>query len=390
VRLIGLTNFYPPLGYGYGAICRDVMQELQARGHRSTVLCADGGTDGPLEVRLGLAHVPAAWRRPIAGLRGEAASQRIVRAALAEGVDAALIWHMRGIGKGSLALLHEAGIPVIYLLGDLWVIYERPGPPATWPVWPALDHLAPYRALRNTGSRMLGMGRVELGAPPIEWQGVVCFASRWLQERYAEAGFRPRHGHVVPNGIRIEDFAGPRDDFSDPLMRVLFAGRVDPGKGADLAVGAIADVDGARLVLAGGGERSSVQAIADQVARLGLQDRVERLGEVSRERVAELMRASDVLVMPGRFPDAFGLVYVEAMAAGAVVVGTAKGGAAEICRDGENALVVGDDGPAELAAALRRLRDEPALRERLRVAGTATAQRYSLGAMVDRVEQLLS
>jgi glycosyltransferase involved in cell wall biosynthesis len=390
VRLLGVTNFYPPLGYGYGAICRDVMNELQARGHRSTILCADGGVDGPLEVRRGLGHVPAAWRRPRAGLRAEVASQRLVRAAIAEGVDAALIWHMRGIGKGSLALLHHAGIPVIYLLGDLWVVYERPGPPATWHAWSSLEHLAAYRAARDAAGRMVGAGRIELAAPPIEREGIVCFASTWLAGRYAKAGFRPRNGQVVPNGIRIEEFAGSRDDPPAGELRVLFAGRLDPAKGADLAVSAIANVEGARLVLAGGGDPASVQAIRRQIAGLGLEGRIDMIGEVTRSEIAELMRRNDVLVMPGRYPDAFGLVYVEAMAAGAVVVGTAKGGAAEICRDGENGLVVTDQGPGELSAALRRLRDDPGLRERLRAGGAATARHYGLGTMVDRIELLLS
>src|SRR4051812_18376500 len=220
-------NFYPPLGYGYGAICRDVMEALAERGHRSVVLCADGGpSTGRVELRRGLGHVPAAWRKPRAGLHAEAASQRLVRAALAEGVDAALVWHMRGIGKGALSLLHRAGIPVLYMLGDLWVIYERPGPPLTWRLWPALDHRGPYAGLRRAAGRVAGLGRVDLTAPPIEREGIVCFVSQWLRDRYAEVGFPPRHAHVVPNGIRLEDFTGPRAASNGDLS-VLFAGRLD-------------------------------------------------------------------------------------------------------------------------------------------------------------------
>lgn len=389
MRLLGLTNFYPPLGYGYGAICRDVMEELAARGHPSTVLCAEGGTGDRVEVRHGLGHVPAAWRRPVRGLRGEAMSQRLVRAALAEGIGAALVWHMRGIGKGSLTLLHRAGIPVLYLLGDLWAIYERPGPPQSWRLWTALDHLPPYHGLRQGGAQIAGMGRLELRAPPIETEGIACFVSQWLRDDYARFGFRPRHSEIVPNGIRYDDFSGPRRGAVDGALTALFAGRLDPPKGADLAVAALASVDRTRLVVAGGGARSSVLAVRRQVAQLGLEDRVQFTGELPRDQIASLMRMSDVLVMPAREPDAFGLVYVEAMAAGAVVVGTAKGGAAEICRDGENSLVVSDDGPQELAAALRQLRDDPGLLHRLRTAAAVTAQRHSLVAMVDQVEQLL-
>src|SRR4051794_16636208 len=136
------------------------MEELAGRGHEATVLCAAGGAGTAVDVRTGLAHVPAAWRRPVAGWRGEARSQRLVRAALGEGADATLVFHMRGIGKGSLTLLHAAGVPVLYLVGDRWIVYERPGPPAAWPLWPALDRLAPYRALRNAAGAVAGLGRV--------------------------------------------------------------------------------------------------------------------------------------------------------------------------------------------------------------------------------------
>jgi glycosyltransferase involved in cell wall biosynthesis len=389
VRLLAVQNHYPPFGYGYGSICRDVMESLRDRGHACTVLCAAGGEGGAVHVRTGLGHVPAAWRRPLAGLRGEIASQRLVREALAEGVDAALVWQMRGIGKGSLTLLHDAHVPVLYFLGDLWVVYERPGPPQAWRLWTTLDHFAPYVRLRRGLGRLAGLGRLDLRPPPIEDEGEVCFVSPWLRDRYAELGFRPRRARVLPNGVRLEDFAGPRTSSPAGELSMLFAGRLDPGKGADLAVSAVADVEGARLVLAGGGEERSVSAIREQVGRLDVADRTRLLGEIPRAEVARLMRDSDVLVMPARFPDSFGLIYVEAMAAGAVVVGTAKGGASAICEDGRNALVVGDEDVQGLAAALRRLRDDLGLRERLRAAGEETARGYRLEAMVDRVEELL-
>jgi glycosyltransferase involved in cell wall biosynthesis len=283
-------------------------------------------------------------------------------------------------------LLHRAGIPVLYMLGDLWVIYERPGPPLTWRAWPALDHFAPYTAMRRLAGRVAGVGRVDLTPPPIERDGIVCFVSAWLRDRYAELGFRPRHAHIVPNGIRVADFAGPRAAPNGELS-ALFAGRLDPGKGADLAVGAVAHVPGVRLTLVGDGEPANERAVRAQAAPLA--DRVRFEPPVPRERLATMMRASDVLVMPARYPDSFGLVYLEAMAAGAVVVGTAKGGAAELCHDGVNALVVSDESPAQMAAALERLRDDAALRERLRAAGAETARRYELATMVDRVEALL-
>jgi glycosyltransferase involved in cell wall biosynthesis len=385
VRLLGLANYLPPLNYGYAEICADAMAALAARGHDVTVLCADGGADEErFAVRRELGHVPAAWRRPVAGLRAEARSQAAVRAALDEGVDAAVAWHMRGIGKGVLTQLHRAGVPVVYMLGDLWVIYERPGPPSAWRAWTWLDRRAPYRALRQGAGALAGLGRVELRQPPIASEGEVCFASEWLEGRYRALGWEARHAHVVPNGIALERFAAePRERAPETPLEVLFAGRIDPDKGADLAVAAATAVPGVRLTVAGTGlpgTRERLEAAAGPDVRF--------LGQLTRDEVAGLMRTCHVFVMPGRVEESFGLVYLEAMAAGAAVVGTARGGAAQLCRDGEDALVIEPDADA-LADALRRVAGDEPLRRRLAGAGRAVAATYSLDAMGERLEAIL-
>jgi glycosyltransferase involved in cell wall biosynthesis len=377
MRILGLTNFLPPHNYGYGAICADAMGELAARGHRVEMLVAGGGEELPFGVRGDLRHVPAAWRRPLAGLRAAAAGERAVGEALRAGIDVAIAWHMRGIPKSTLALLHDAGVPVIYMLGDLWVLYERPGPPAAWRAWQAADRLGPYQTLRATAGRLAGLGRARLQAPPTAEQGICAFTSRWLQQRHAQEGFRPARAHVVPNGIRLEGRdGGPRPPLDGRDLRVLFAGRADATKGADVAVAAIAQVDRAHLTIAGDGPH----AVDGQ--------RVTALGLVSRERVAQLMREADVFVMPGRIEEAFGLVYLEAMAAGAVVVGTATGGAAELVQDGVNGLVVPVGDAESLANAVVRVRDDAALRGRLADGGRATAVGYDLERMTDALEAL--
>ncbi len=379
MRILGLTNFLPPLHYGYGAICADAMGELATRGHRVEMLVAGGGDEMPFEVRRELLHVPAAWRRPVAGLRAAAAGEYVVRAALRRGVDVAIAWHMRGIPKGMLAMLHAAGVPVIYMLGDLWVVYERPGPPASWRAWQAADRSASYNALRAAAGRTAGLGRATMQAPPIAEQGICAFTSRWLQERYAAEGFRPVHAHVVPNGIRLEGRdGGPRPSLRERDLRVLFAGRADATKGADTAVAAIAQVDRAHLTIAGAGPL----AISGE--------RVTSLGMVERDRVTALMREADVFVMPGRIEEAFGLVYLEAMAAGAVVVGTATGGAADLVQDGVNGLAVIPGDVAALAGTIARVRDDGALRKRLSAGGRATAAGYGLERMADTLDTLVA
>lgn len=380
MHVLALTNFYPPFGYGYGAICRDVMRGLASRGHDVRILSAGGGEDEdafPVERRLH--HVPAAWRRPIAGLRAERVNQRAVSEALEHGVDAAVAWHMRGIGKGSLTLLHRAGVPVVYALGDLWVVYERPGPPAAWRMWSGLDGLPPYRALRRAlGAAAGGLAGVELRPPPIAAQGRCVFASQWLRERYAQEGFAPETARVVPNGIDVGAFPWPPGRPDRAPRRALFAGRVDETKGADVAIDALARLPDLSLTMVGGiGE-----GVRERIARHGVEDRVRLLGARHREEVVRLMGEHDLFLMPGRIEESFGLVYLEAMASGLPVVGTATGGAAEFCTHESNALIVTPE-PAAVAHAVRRLQDDDALRQRLVAEGRRTAEGYPLSGAVE-------
>src|SRR5690606_13974896 len=116
----------------------------------------------------------------------------------------------------------------------------------------------------------------------------------------------------------------------------------------------------------------------------GTADRVRFLGLVGPERVAALMRAARVVVLPSRSEN-FPLVVLEALAAGAPLVATRVGGIPEAVRDGREALLVPPDDPAALAGALARVLADPALRARLAAAALARSDAFSEARIVDRV-----
>jgi glycosyltransferase involved in cell wall biosynthesis len=115
---------------------------------------------------------------------------------------------------------------------------------------------------------------------------------------------------------------------------------------------------------------------------------------VPREELPAAYAGGDVTLFPVRWAEPFGLVPLEAMAVGRPVVASGRGGSGEILRDGANCLLVDpDQGPAALAARIRELADDPALRARLREGGLRTvaeivAERFDdtvLGIVEDRV-----
>jgi D-inositol-3-phosphate glycosyltransferase len=156
-----------------------------------------------------------------------------------------------------------------------------------------------------------------------------------------------------------------------PGSTVLFVGRIQPLKGADLAVQALAGLTTrhANLVIVGGpsgpdgeGELAALHAL---VAELGLESRVQFVAPQPHAQLADYYRAADVCVVPSR-TESFGLVALEAAACGTPVVAANVGGLRFLVDHGATGYLVDDRTPAAYAAAIDRVLqgDPEALRDR--------------------------
>ena len=152
---------------------------------------------------------------------------------------------------------------------------------------------------------------------------------------------------------------------ADALV-LLVLSRMHRVKGIDTMLQALAELPCMVLWLAGEGPaRGEYERLAE---RLGVAGRVRFLGWRNDRRA--LLEACDICVLPSRY-EPFGTVIVEAWAMRRPLVATLADGARQYVRDGENGLLCPIDDPAELAACLRRLGDDPVLRARLADAGEA-------------------
>lgn len=185
---------------------------------------------------------------------------------------------------------------------------------------------------------------------------------------------------IVPPGIDTTVSAQPG---KDSIVRLLSVGAVVPRKGYDVLIAALAMISDLPWSLTIVGDRTRDLACAAHVdadiARQGLANRVTVLGAVSDACLEELYQGTDVFALPSRF-EGYGMAFAEAMAYGLPVIGTTAGAIPETVPVGAGLLVPPDD-PQALAAALRRLIENPAERQRMAArARSATTQRPTWSA----------
>jgi D-inositol-3-phosphate glycosyltransferase len=201
----------------------------------------------------------------------------------------------------------------------------------------------------------------------------------------------------VDNGLFCPD--GPSEERPPDLHRLVTVGRLVERKGLGTVVAALADVPDAELVVAGGPHASELGGDPEARRLLalardhGVADRVQLRGRIERPDVAALLRSADVVVCAPWY-EPFGMVAVEAMACGVPVVASAVGGLVDTVVDGVTGVHVPPRDPVALAAALRGLLADPALRASLGAAGVSRARdHYSwpkvASATVDAYRELL-
>ncbi|GAB4574163.1 MAG: glycosyltransferase family 4 protein [Anaerolineae bacterium] len=192
---------------------------------------------------------------------------------------------------------------------------------------------------------------------------------------------------VIPNGVHAARFAARPATL--PARRgptVLAVGVNKPRKGLHVLLEAVARVretvpDVQCVIIGSQSDAAYVDRLREIIATHGLQDQAHLLGRLPDDELLGWYHAADVFALPavnvgGKF-EGFGLVYLEAGAAGLPVIGTLDCGAEEAIVDGETGLLVPQEDVPALAEALRRLLTDSDLRARMGAAGRARAEAHS-------------
>ncbi|MCB0061339.1 MAG: glycosyltransferase family 4 protein, partial [Caldilineaceae bacterium] len=452
MRLLFLTNLYPPYGKGgYEEWCQEVALLLRKHGHEVIILTSVHGS-GTEE------HSDPSWVRRELHLEMELASlrngfqfftarqQRVrenfetLRAYVRRfQPDAILVWGMWNIVR-SLPILAEKLLPgrVIYYMGDYW-----PTLPSQFEFYWKAPAQHWYTQLPKSILGVVAnaiLASEELPKPAFER---VIFPTIFMRNELVKRGVKPRESIVIygaadtaPYDERKEHAgdrhngtaqhngshercnakdhslsptvsaaldstattgaaqpSSPPADTATEKITLLWVGRLRSDKGAHVAIKALAKLvhhyalTDLSLLIAGSGEVDYQTFLEYLVRKEQLQPYVTFLGQQPKEAMPTLYQRADIFLFTAIWQEPFGRVLIEAMAAGATVVGSIVGGASEILIENENSLTYPPGDADRLAAQIARLIRAPELRQRLAQRGKEVAlEQFDIQRMAMEIE----
>jgi phosphatidylinositol alpha-mannosyltransferase len=196
----------------------------------------------------------------------------------------------------------------------------------------------------------------------------------------------------VPNGVdlaRFGDSVAPFPQFRDGKLNLLFVGRLEKRKGLGILLRSYVQlkerIPQLRLIVVGEGRmRRGYESYIDTH---NIPD-IVLAGYVSPEDLPRYHASADIFCAPNTGKESFGIVLLEAMAAGLPVVATDIPGFSQVVSPGRHGILVRKDDPVSLASAINLLADDSGLRQRLGAEGKAAAELYSWDRVVDQVVQV--
>jgi glycosyltransferase involved in cell wall biosynthesis len=233
------------------------------------------------------------------------------------------------------------------------------------------------------------------------FSSLVIANSQASQTAFIEAGGRPELTTIVYNGFESKKYLTCESDIKqlrqklgvDSNFVVGHFSRLAPWKGQHILIDALAECPAqVTAILVGDalfGEQDYVKQLHQQVAALGLENRVKFLG--FRSDIPQLMAACNLVAHTSTSPEPFGRVIVEAMLCGRPVVAAKAGGAMELVEHGVNGFLVTPGESEELSQIITTCMVET--EQTATIANNArdiASQRFELGTINQQIDQLLS
>jgi phosphatidylinositol alpha-mannosyltransferase len=200
---------------------------------------------------------------------------------------------------------------------------------------------------------------------------------------------------IIPNGVDVEYFSQDVsliDEFSDGKVNILFVSRLEKRKGVNYLLEAYKrtkrEIPDSRLIIVGPGTRWS-KKYEKKVVQNGLPD-VIFTGWVSHSELPRYYKTADIVCCPATGKESFGIILLEAMAAGKPVIASDIKGYADVITHGSEGLLVPPRDEKRLAQALVSLMTNGALRQEMGARGMVKALEYGWESIAIRVLECYS
>lgn len=346
---IGIVSPYAyPRPGGANSHIRETYEQLRALGHEVRIITAPWGDDPPVRDIIQIGRAVAV---PYNGSIG-----RVTLSVRLEW----LVKRMLDRERFDIIHHHEPLVPFLSMQ-----ILDRSHCP----------QVATFHAFGDFSlSYWLGRAIGEHYLSKLDARIAVSSAAKHFVSRYFPGEYR-----IIPNGVDVELYASarPLPEYRDGKVNILFVGRLEQRKGVTYLARAYAAIKprypDTRLIVAGRGPQ--LGELRRYVQRHRLAD-VVLAGRVGDMEKARLYKTADIFCAPSTGRESFGIVLLEAMAAGRAVVASDIHGYKRVVQRNVTGLLVEPKDPEALGAALARLIDDPALRESLGEAGARRAPEY--------------
>jgi len=407
MKILVVSDLYPPFHVGgYELNCRDSVEALISRGHEITVLTSSWGLNRGLiqeNVYRLLDFDPSflqdqsrnrlqkfdyfmdrliQLQRLLISPKNYRITRRVI---LTTQPDVVYIWHLGHLTVSPALAVQDSGLPACFRIEDY-----------------SLARVKQLAGKKGSFLKKLYRSFV-FGGRDIEKLRLnhFLFISQYVKQYYVQSGYPAAGMAVVPSGVPVCSMLNPlnrADPFvpRDGAIRLVFTGRVEPEKGPDIAIRAMAilktelSYPSVHLDIIGDGNLDFLGYLNQLTNDLSVNDRVSFLGRLSQSEVLSRFRYYDALLFTSRWEEPFGRVLIEAMAQGLPVIAARNGGVPEIINDSENGLLIPSESPPDLANAIKTLLRDPGSATHLSHNAFITIRsRFTLEQIIDQMEDYL-
>jgi glycosyltransferase involved in cell wall biosynthesis len=392
MRVLHIVHQYPPEFVGGTELyTQTVARSLVARGHAVSVFAPSKHTRDPARLLVSTDEDGVRAHRVSLGPRSANAvffatfTQRTLSAAFAAILQQdrpALIHlqHLMGLPARLIDQIGAARIPFIATLHDYWYVCANAqlltntrqeicaGP--RW--WVNCGQCALARAghpdwlwLAPAAAPLMGY-RNRLLHRVLTRAACLIAPTEFVRETYRQLGAPTDRAQVISHGIELPSVLPPVVPRSTNALRVAYIGGLAWQKGVHIAIEAVNGLPAHAVQLTIYGDIAAFPKYVAELKQLAQQSSIRFAGRLARSELWQVLRETDVVVVPSLWYETASLIVQEAFAAGVPVMASDLGALRERVRDNIDGLLVTPGDPAAWRAALQRCTDEPELLLRLR------------------------